>query len=376
MIKKLTVSNYKAFGSESSELKILPLTIIVGKNNSGKSSLLKLLSILSTMSTGRVTSPLLLSNDVVSLGGKYQDLFHNNDTSELQFILENSEGQKLKIKYTMNQSQLFQVSENGSGKSLTMNFGKDNPFSSNINNLKSQGEENNPFQFTTLYLGPLRPMIERETRIGGENFEKLVKNGANVDEVLLQSFSTDKKIFNEVSFWLSDNLECTGLNFERNSESSGSYSLSVRHGNAIVNLADVGQGIGQVLPVIVSSYMDNSPDITIVEQPVLHLHPAAHQAVAQRLAESAIKMKRNYIIETHSYNFILALRDMIANSNNPLSDEDVIIYSVEQDKDESWLKEITINKKGELSDWPEGVFAESFEILRSIKSHRDDSTVK
>ena len=144
----------------------------------------------------------------------------------------------------------------------------------------------------------------------------------------------------------------------------------------MVNLADVGQGIGQVLPLIVSTYMTNHADLTIVEQPVLHLHPAAHQAVARRIAASALTMNRSFLIETHSHNFILALRDMIADASNALSSEDVVIYSVEQDEEESWLKPITIDSSGELSDWPEGVFAESYEILKSIRNHVSNSNTR
>ena len=115
--------------------------------------------------------------------------------------------------------------------------------------------------------------------------------------------------------------------------------------------------------------MEKHADLTIVEQPVLHIHPAAHQSVAVRIVESAIEMGRSFLVETHSYNFILAIRDMVADPSNPLKPENVIIYSVEQDNGDSWLKSITINEYGELSDWPEGVFAESYELLKSIKNH-------
>ena len=138
----------------------------------------------------------------------------------------------------------------------------------------------------------------------------------------------------------------------------------------------MGQGIGQVLPLILSSYMENHADLTIIEQPALHIHPAAHQSVAVRIADSAKEMRRNFIIETHSYNFILAIRDMVADPSNQLAPDDVVIYSVEQDDDESWLKRITINESGELSDWPEGVFTESYELLKSIKSHSSKSDLK
>lgn len=373
MIKSLTVNNYKAFGLEANSLQLRPITIVVGKNNSGKSSLLKLLSILATMSDGLSSGPILLKNDSVSLGGRYQDLFHNNDTSSMTLQLDYAEGMSLKFLYLMNEGELYnnftQLKNNGELPFLTS---QDNPFKPYISNADS--EDKNPYFFSADYIGPLRHTIKRNIQVGGNDDKTLLADGQNVCEILLGSFNSDKKLFRSVANWLEQNLDCSGLSFERNSESSGSYSLSVRHGNAVVNLADVGQGIGQVLPLIVSSYMNNHADVTIVEQPVLHLHPAAHQSVAVRIATSAMEMDRTFLIETHSYNFILAIRDMIAASDNNLTPNDVIIYSVEQEDDASWLKPILINKFGALSDWPEGVFAESYELIKSIESHYNNST--
>jgi len=379
MIKSLTINNYKAFGLEANTLLLRPVTILVGKNNSGKSSLLKLLSILATMSDGSSLGPIILKNDSVSLGGRYQDLFHNNDTSSMTIQLEYKDGEKIKFLYLMNEGELynnFSRPKLESSRQSSFVISQDNPFKPYIENVTSSKDNTtNPYLFTADYIGPLRHTMKRNIQIGSNDDKVLIADGQNVCEVLLSSFNSDKKLFRVVAEWLEKNLDCPGLAFERNSESSGSYSLSVRHGDATVNIADVGQGIGQVLPLVVSSYMENHSDLTIIEQPVLHVHPAAHQSVAVRIAESAMRMKRTYLVETHSYNFILAIRDMVADSSNPLTSEDVIIYSVEQDDDESWLKQITLNEYGELSDWPEGVFAESYELLKSIKSHSTKSIV-
>lgn len=373
MIESLTINNYKSFGFEPNTLEIRPITIVVGKNNSGKSSLLKLLSILATMSEGSSSGPILLKNNSVSLGGRYQDLFHNNDTSSMTIQLYYSDGRLLKFLYLMNEGELYtkfakpQIEKDERPLDITS---QDNPFRPYIENITSikKGAEN-PYFFTVDYIGPLRHTTKRNIQVDGSSSTVLESDGKNVCDVLLGSFNSDKKLFNIVADWLSENLDCPGLTFERNSESSGSYSLSVRHGDAIVNIADVGQGIGQALPLVVSSYMEKHADLTIVEQPVLHIHPAAHQSVAVRIVESAIEMGRSFLVETHSYNFILAIRDKVADPSNPLKPENVIIYSVEQDNGDSWLKSITINEYGELSDWPEGVFAESYELLKSIKNH-------
>lgn len=49
------------------------------------------------------------------------------------------------------------------------------------------------------------------------------------------------------------------------------------------------------------------------------------------------------------------------------NDEDVIIYWVDEDEEGQCLKEITIDKNGELSDWPENVFREGLEEILEMK---------
>lgn len=372
MIKSITVNNYKAFGFDptGNKLEIRPITIVVGKNNSGKSSILKLISILSTMSQGVASDPILLKNDSVSLGGRFQDLFHNNETSSMSIGLEYDNGKSFNALYLMDKGIMYvQPSDTNS---VNDNNGSDfiqtNPFKAYEHSDTISTKGSNPYAFSTDYIGPLRHLIDRNIQSDGNNTDSLSVDGDNVCEVLLKSFNSDKKLFRAVADWFEQNLDCPGLNFERNSESSGSFSLAIRHGKATVNVADIGQGISQVLPLIVSTFMENHADITIVEQPVLHLHPAAHQSVAVRAAVSAKEMNRTFLFETHSHNFILALRDMVADPTNPLTSEDIVIYSVEQDDDESWLKKITVKENGELSDWPEGVFNESYELLKSIHS--------
>lgn len=54
---------------------------------------------------------------------------------------------------------------------------------------------------------------------------------------------------------------------------------------------------------------------------------------------------------------------------NPLTENDVLIYFVDEDEDGSaYLRRIEINSEGDLSDWPIGVFNESYEILNEIKN--------
>lgn len=146
--------------------------------------------------------------------------------------------------------------------------------------------------------------------------------------------------------------------------------------NTIVSHRDVGIGISQVLPVLVSAYASENKIIAI-EQPEIHLHPALQAELADVFIESAIGERKNtFIIETHSEHLLLRIMRRIRetsklNSKNDntesylLSPEDVMVLFVEPtDLSGSIIREMPLNHSGELvKAWPGGFFEEG---LREI----------
>ena len=82
MIDKIWFSLYKAF-NDITEIDVKPITLIIGKNSSGKSSILKLFPLLSRLFSITCNQPMYLCMDDISLGARYEDLFHNGTTSDL-----------------------------------------------------------------------------------------------------------------------------------------------------------------------------------------------------------------------------------------------------------------------------------------------------
>ncbi len=83
MLERIEFSGYKAF-RDLANLVIRPVTLIIGKNSSGKSSVLKLFPLLEQMLSGSLNYPLILSPNGISLGAEYNDLFYNQVTSDLK----------------------------------------------------------------------------------------------------------------------------------------------------------------------------------------------------------------------------------------------------------------------------------------------------
>jgi len=76
MLSKLYLKNYKAFEGESFEVK--PITMILGPNNSGKSSVLSAARVLSqTITSYGISVPFLLNGGLGNFG-TYKDVVHGN----------------------------------------------------------------------------------------------------------------------------------------------------------------------------------------------------------------------------------------------------------------------------------------------------------
>lgn len=98
MIKSIHAVNFKAF--EDQEFKIKPITVILGPNNSGKSSFLSLLRILAQTIKSYDTNVQFLLNGPLGDFGTYKDIVFGNSKSKLiEVELVLSAGQRIKNKH-------------------------------------------------------------------------------------------------------------------------------------------------------------------------------------------------------------------------------------------------------------------------------------
>lgn len=132
------------------------------------------------------------------------------------------------------------------------------------------------------------------------------------------------------------------------------------HTNTIVSHRDVGVGVSQVLPILVSAYAESNATICI-EQPELHLHPRLQGDLADVFIETSIGSEQNnsYIIETHSEAIIRRLMRRVREGK--ISKDDISIVYVESGAEGSTVTHIHLDDDGDLIDeWPNGFFEEGF----------------
>jgi predicted ATPase len=141
---------------------------------------------------------------------------------------------------------------------------------------------------------------------------------------------------------------------------------------APVNLADTGYGVAQVLPVLLQLYFSRPGQLVIIEEPELHLNPAAQRVLFDLVSEFAAQ-GRQIIVETHSEHFLLRLRRR--SIEQPDLRQIIRLYYVDRVEGQSVLRELPITIDGRLDNWPEGflneAFEESVEIMKQLRRHTD-----
>jgi predicted ATPase len=119
----------------------------------------------------------------------------------------------------------------------------------------------------------------------------------------------------------------------------------------MINVADVGIGVSQVLPVLVACLVADEGQLVYVEQPEIHLHPRAQTRLADALVAAANRGVR-VVVKTHSQLLLLALQTRIAEDD--IAPERVMLHWFERRND--GVTEVTPkvpDEKGAFGDWPE-----------------------
>ncbi len=122
---------------------------------------------------------------------------------------------------------------------------------------------------------------------------------------------------------------------------------------AEVNIADVGLGVSQVLPILVALLVARTGQLVYIEQPEIHLHPRAQLALTQILARAAVRGVR-VVIETHSALILLGLQTAISDQANPLTSADVALHWFSLKRGgETRVRSGELDECGAYGDWPE-----------------------
>jgi predicted ATPase len=118
-----------------------------------------------------------------------------------------------------------------------------------------------------------------------------------------------------------------------------------------VNIADVGLGVSQILPVIVALLVAEPGQLVYIEQPEIHLHPRAQVALAEIFAEAANRGVR-VVVETHSELFLMGIQALVAEDR--LDPNAVKLHWFTRQADgSSKVTSADLDEMGAFGNWPE-----------------------
>ena len=205
--------------------------------------------------------------------------------------------------------------------------------------------------YAVTHIGPLRDMPERAYRS-----EQAISPGGG-SLVTLGAMQKDRQMARNVA----KALRTVGLatDVEMTNPAPGYFGVEVTEPETgkKYNLADVGFGVSQVLPILVSLASARPGSLVLIQQPELHLHPDAQGGLADALVDFCRDKEISLFVESHSEHILLRLQRRIAARD--LDPDEVAVYIADKGR----VKEIEIDQMGRLdtSVLPKGFFEEEWE---------------
>lgn len=417
-LTELSFENYKAFRAREC-IEVRPLTVFIGRNSSGKSSVVRLPILLGRSLEPRPRAPLVFDGENVDFGASFRDVVYNRNERlpigvgvswldeeggrvsldvKVQFFSEDDVRMQVITEFVLTKGGTtiasWRWNDDGDPKSglvyddalrpgqvVCARFRGFYPYDvpswyGGIEHvLRVQGAMGSLISLGEMlrgavYLGPFRKVPEREYRFPEDHVYEVGPHGALAPQALVSdAVRGGRSIVDDVGRWYQRHLG--GFSLDVKTVGSGA-SLVLKHPSepgVDVNLLDTGVGLHQVLPVIVQRYLaatGHGAGLEITEQPELHLHPGAHGDLADLYIDGIKKSGTRFLVETHSDNFVLRLRRRIA--EGLLQKTDVALYWVDDDLNAPQkVRRIDIDERGEVDFWPHGVFTEGLGELRAIR---------
>nr|DAL83538.1 MAG TPA: hypothetical protein [Caudoviricetes sp.] len=228
--------------------------------------------------------------------------------------------------------------------------------------LNAIDDELNMFYWDCGYIAPSRAEASRYYRNQELQVEDVDAYGRNLQEFIS---SLSEKQYESYSSFTQDIL---GVKIGVTNK-TGHQSIFLENKNGKFNLADVGFGYSQILPIITKlwhitqkrQYEYNPQRCVVIEQPELHLHPAMQAKIADAFIKTIKIAEENQIkiklfIETHSQALINRLGRRVAEKIINNDDVSLILFEKDDEEKNSKIKQTYYKTNGQIKDWPYGFF--------------------
>jgi predicted ATPase len=423
MLHKIHLENFK--GLTKVELKLKRINILIGKNGSGKSSIIHALSVLkkSAQASG---GHVILNLGYINLGA-FEDVLGKAKESKIEitgsrlFTSEYFVGETIPVDYSLglrfDKSGMLNYNSSISATALgTMTnrysryggtlFSPEHLQFRDLATFSLQLTNQVGYVFSTSGIGHSRRVQPDENELINRAYGEVQSLAGIIHEelenthvvsalrglieprhALLQSKTPDVSIepgIREMGASFSTNLvyikaikekisdfakKITGVEIEV--EPQEHHKVIVTNPAKDTNIVNEGFGSNQLIFLLEKLVSSARGALLCIEEPELHLHPSAQWELANILCDISLAEDKRMIITTHSEHIIYAILARIAKGG--LTSDDVGIFSFEVDHENrpTTVKELKVDSKGRIEGGLEGFIDANLKALDEFISRTE-----
>jgi AAA ATPase domain len=387
----LLVSRYRAFKGDE-VLPLRPLTLLYGRNNSGKSALSRALAVVGASVDKDAESALVVPPEILRKG-TFSDLAWRGDAGDYTFDLglRWDDGELREARYTLDGGsarptyvkELFLRGEEGKllwsgiappGRPMQPQGGHASgelrfvglvPLGSEVPVVQALAARMGALRDRVRWLDGVRARPERLVERTGVAPPRLATDGSNAARFLVER----PEVLAEARRFYASLDPARDLEVKEVLDMDHRITLNPKsRADFGIDLVDTGEGMAQVLPVLVGAALAaGTRDVLAVEEPESHLHPDAQAVLARHLCEIAGRKEApTLVIETHSRVFLLGVQLAVAEER--LSPDRVGLVWIDQDAaGRSTITPVDLSPSGHpRAGWPVAALGEDLRLAGEL----------
>ena len=335
MIESIHISNFKCINS--SEIKLNNLTLLTGKNSSGKSTIIQAILLVAHNISNNFKSSFFSPAAPI---GTFQEAKN--------FIL-NEKTISFKI-YSNNEHMVMNIQHDGdSGSHIPDSFRKlfDN------SNEKIQYVPAARVGALDLYPKFFATEISPKTKadFAAHYFEAIKKTILPDDKIIdTNSYTLDT----QCNYWLKKILDCE-METQDVVDSDYIKIMYSHNRKRPIRPRNIGSGVSYLISILVICLSARKDDIILIENPEIHLHPSAQSSLTDFftfISNTGVQL----VIETHSDHVFNGIRKNIHKNEIKTQDVSVVFFDLDKGTGHSNPVQIEIEKNGKIANHQKGLF--------------------
>lgn len=396
MISRLIIENFR--GIQKANIELAPITVLIGPNNAGKSTVIyALLTLKNVVINPNQPIDSFFNFGFLNLGGFKQVVFVKDENLGIYLGVE-VRGGDIVGQYGVGlrkQAGTLQL-RIGDPFSLSLDQDVTFPYALNLSASGSFEYKGRAFQVTWNGLTPTVASPDGQTDaitndasyiIGyppeeirkvdmvplRRGFSKPVYAAVPVppqvftEDEIATVLATDSDLLGRVDHSLEKILNRSLRVFTPPQTASFYLQIMNRETGMRSELVNEGFGTNQLVFLLAKLYRDGC-NLLCLEEPEIHLHPSAISNFMERVADTAKESleirKRQFLISTHSEHVVMPLLGLVAKGH--LRTEDVSLYYVSRKKYETALERCEITDKGQVRGGLRGFYEAELAAVRDL----------